>query len=183
MKSSLHKLFIVFAFVLIQLPLIAQNENYQEYKIVNQFIVGFTQVPFESLPLDVRKVMLKELKRNLFDSEDTVVYSKSFTDKYCVRFLHKYYEGTFIITDGSGKKLHSIIFINPEFSEFSQIYEQISESSYVFPLIESPFGPIRKIISPNRTWYEVFLGQQGNDDFETVLIFDEHFKQIATERN
>ena len=182
MKSLLLKLFVAFTFVLIHLPLISQIENYQKYKIVNQFIDGFALVGFESLPEEVRKGMEKELRRNLFDSEDTIFYSASTNYNYCVRYLHKFYQVTFVIFDSSGKNIHTIVFINPEFSEFSQIYEQISETSYVFPAIESPFGPVRKNIAQNRIWYEVFLGKQGNDDFETVLIFDDHFKQISTER-
>jgi hypothetical protein len=183
MKSPIIKLTILFYFCLHFSSGFGQLENNIRYKFVNERLEGFLITDFESLPENVRVAMKKALKRNLFEEEDTIVYSVNEANKYCVRFLQKYYEATFIVFNSAGKKLQTIVFINPEYEEFGKIYNQISDSHYELPPIDSPYGPMRKIITPTKAWFEVFMGKQAGEEFETVLIFDEHFKQIAIEKN
>jgi hypothetical protein len=183
MKRSLMMVFVVLTNMMLFHDLDAQSSSYRLYKFNDGVIIGYHSVTLDSIPEKPLKSIKKAIRRNLFEDETPVVYANSSTGKYGVSFINKNYELNYIIISNTGNVEHTIVFINPEFDEFSAISDEISNLGYSFNAIDSPFGPVRKNISPSKTWFEVYPGKQGNADFEMVLILNSKFKQIAIEKN
>jgi len=182
MKSAIKRVPLVIGLSMFFLTGFAQEHSYQNYKFVNGNVEGFTRCDKDSIAANIAKTINREIKNNLFQGEDTVMYLISADGSVCAGFISKYWEGTYLVVDKYGKLIQKIVFINPEGKEYNSIYDQIINSEYIISDKDFPLGPIRKIITPSRTWYEVFTDKRANEDYETVLIFNNKLKQIAIEK-
>jgi hypothetical protein len=180
----MYKLVLIISILLFNIPVFSQDST-SSLKWENGIIRGFSSVEKNKIPDDILKNLTGLEKRFKYDKEyedDTVKFYKNNTSLWGIRFINQSYEMTFVVADNRGKWVETVSCINPEYKDFNQINDSVTEKGYYVESMDSPFGSVYKYQTPTDQWFEATVINEMDADDQAILVFDEHYRLIRTRK-